>query len=553
MASYSSVDFALSKRRMPRSQVESIPDVVDDAASDDGSSHAGSVNPGSLRANFFPPGVDFGEADEEASARYGSFRDASPFFSPVFSNLPSVDPRKLREASDATQAVRRKLMRGSNILIIQGGYSGKKFIYERLRELGVHVTIMDGPDTIWRAEAEKGTITEFIPLDFTDNETVFARAMDAIEEDASKFDALTSFFEDAIPLVARMAAALGLECNPVSACEIARNKRKSRQVMAEHSLPVPKYLSITAPAHVAQACDVVGFPAIIKPVYGAASLGVVRVETLEEAQKAYKEIIASLRVEEDTIWAQGKELVMEEYYDGEEFDIDILLSDGKCVYAKVSDNWECMAPWFQELGTNCPSLYPPSRQDELIKLSVDTTLAFGFRSGCFHVECKYTARGPRMIEVNARMGGVSVRDANLIAWGVDLVEEHAMSALRIPIAPVVPARPLKFMAETCINCPYSGTMTSDTWLDHGRSHPGVLKIEYMKKRGAKVVGADRDVPAWLAEVIVVSDVSQEHAIDVVRQIVEQAGDPPIEPDDGCKRRPFYFPSDKFPFVRVAAD
>lgn len=235
---------------------------------------------------------------------------------------------------------------------------------------------------------------------------------------------------------------------------------------------------------------------------------------------------------------------------GEEFDIDILLSDGKCVYAKVSDNWECMAPWFQELGTNCPSLYPQTRQDELVKLSVDTCRAFGFRSGCFHVECKYTHRGPRMIEVNARMGGVSVRDANLIAWGVDMVEEHAMAALRIPIAPVVPEKPLKFMAETCINCPFSGTMLNDTWLDHGKKHPDVLKIEYLAKAGAKVTGADENVPDWLAEIIVVSEVSQEHAINVVRKIVEQAGDPPIEPKEGAKSRPLYFPSDKFPFVAV---
>lgn len=315
MTSYSSVDFALSKRRMPRSQHEAIPEIDHDGGSED-DSEAGSLNPGSLRANFFPRGVDFGEADPEASVRYGSFREASPFFSPVFSHLPTVDPSKLRRASDSTQEVRRKLMRGSNVLIVQGGYSGKKFIYDRLKELGVNVTIMDGPDTCWRAEAEKGCITEFIPLDFTDNETIFERAMDMIEEDASKFDALTSFFEDAIPLVARMATALGLEANPISACEIARNKRKSRQVMAEHNLPVPKFFSITKPEHIAQACDLVGFPAIIKPVFGAASLGVQRVDNAEEAQIAYKEILASLRVEDDTIWAQGTELVMEEYYDG---------------------------------------------------------------------------------------------------------------------------------------------------------------------------------------------------------------------------------------------
>ncbi len=35
--------------------------------------------------------------------------------------------------------------------------------------------------------------------------------------------------------------------------------------------------------------------------------------------------------------------------------------------------------------------------------------ALGFQLGVFHVEAKYTSRGPRLIEVNARMGGGPVR------------------------------------------------------------------------------------------------------------------------------------------------
>lgn len=35
--------------------------------------------------------------------------------------------------------------------------------------------------------------------------------------------------------------------------------------------------------------------------------------------------------------------------------------------------------------------------------------ALGFKLGVFHVELKATSRGPRLIEVNARMGGGGVR------------------------------------------------------------------------------------------------------------------------------------------------
>lgn len=48
--------------------------------------------------------------------------------------------------------------------------------------------------------------------------------------------------------------------------------------------------------------------------------------------------------------------------------------------------------------------------------------------GVHHVEGKYTSRGPRLIEVNCRMGGGPVRTMNLLAWGVDLVEEQLLAS-----------------------------------------------------------------------------------------------------------------------------
>lgn len=545
MTSYTSVEFALNKRHLPRSQVEAIPGADDDSASDDGSS----VNPASLRANFMSPGTEFPILDPSYLDRYGSYRDQSPYFSPVFSHLPTIDPDTLRLPTEKAQHLRRKLMRFSNVLIIQGGYIGKAFVYEKLRNLGVNVYIMDGPDSIWRKIAEEGGIQQFIELDFTENDTIFERAMEAIlESDLDvKFDAVTTYYEDAVALAARIATALGVPTNSVEACDNARNKRRTRQLMKEAGLPVPRFYAVHKETDIPPACEYVGFPAILKPVYGASSMGVTRVENVDDAIAAYKKLFRTFNINEDTIWAQGTEMVIEEYYDGDEFDIDLLLSDGSVVYAKVSDNWACWEPWFQEAGTNCPSTYPEEKQAELVKLSIDSTLAMGFKYGCFHVECKYTSRGPRLIEINARMGGVSVRDANFIAWGIDLVEEHCMSALKIPIRPIIPEKPLQYMAECAINAPYSGILESDTWLDFVKENPLVRKVSYFMHKGDKVIGPEDGMPDWLGEIVVVSDNSQQEALDLLKSIMEETLRVPIKPKrEGAERR-FFFPSHRHPF------
>jgi biotin carboxylase len=47
------------------------------------------------------------------------------------------------------------------------------------------------------------------------------------------------------------------------------------------------------------------------------------------------------------------------------------------------------------------------------------TLRHILLQGVFHVELKYTSRGPRLIEVNCRMGGGPVRITNLlVSWRV---------------------------------------------------------------------------------------------------------------------------------------
>ena len=78
--------------------------------------------------------------------------------------------------------------------------------------------------------------------------------------------------------------------------------------------------------------------------------------------------------------------------------------------------------------------------------------------GVFHVECKYTSRGARLIEVNCRMGGGPVRNINLLVWGVDLVEEHLLTTAGIPSRPPVAPKPLMHIAEFSSNAKKTGVI-----------------------------------------------------------------------------------------------
>eukprot|EP00955_Chlamydomonas_euryale_P111973 366101-Chlamydomonas_euryale.AAC.13 len=155
-------------------------------------------------------------------------------------------------------------------------------------------------------------------------------------------------------------------------------------------------------------------------------------------------------------------------------------------------------------------------QIELAELSVRSVQALGFTLGVFHVECKYTSRGPRLIEVNCRMGGGPVRDTNLLVWGVDLVEEHLMACAGIPVRPPVAKRPLKQMAEFTMNAMVSGILQNTDFLDALANRDDFLYARPLVKPGHKCVCVDDGLPTWIAELMVVKPTVRE-AIDFIQK------------------------------------
>jgi carnosine synthase len=65
-----------------------------------------------------------------------------------------------------------------------------------------------------------------------------------------------------------------------------------------------------------------------------------------------------------------------QYLDGDEVDCDLVIWDGKCTYGAVTDNWPTIEPYFNETGSNCPSILPISKQRVGLGLGV-TCVGYG--------------------------------------------------------------------------------------------------------------------------------------------------------------------------------
>eukprot|EP00928_Gymnodinium_smaydae_P042643 TRINITY_DN28687_c0_g2_i1.p1 TRINITY_DN28687_c0_g2~~TRINITY_DN28687_c0_g2_i1.p1 ORF type:complete len:696 (+),score=144.16 TRINITY_DN28687_c0_g2_i1:83-2089(+) len=445
--------------------------------------------------------------------------------------LAKVQRRLLAQRGPQAQRLRRGLLRGSTIVFFTAGYEGKRFVYERAHELGVRSVLIESPDSWSRSLVDEGIVAKFIPLDMTQSSReVYRQALEAIQklgdEDPSlAADGIATVVELSVPTAARLAEALGLPGPLPEAVDRARDKGATRGALAAAGLPTPPFRTIASAADLEEAAKAVGFPAVLKPVSGAASLGVKKVASAGDLRETYAElqrelgslVVASGALVKDDGRGNGVSagaalstvFVLERYLDGAEVDVDLVMCEGEWQYAAVSDNGPTLEPYFNETWAVSPSLLPRQQQVELKELAISSVKALGFTDGIFHVECKYTSIGPHLIEVNARMGGGPVHMTNLRTWNVDLVEETLFLAVGIPSKPAVSKQPVECIANSDINAMRSGTLLDLGFLEPLRDREGVLSFSPHVVPGERVVGPQDGLPTWLVEVVVAKETARE--------------------------------------------
>lgn len=84
-------------------------------------------------------------------------------------------------------------------------------------------------------------------------------------------------------------------------------------------------------------------------------------------------------------------IMMEEYLDGPEVDVDLAFSRKQAVYGAITDNWPTVEPYFNETGSNCPSLLSRKEQMELMSLGIQAVQCMGFDAGMVLMPAAYFA------------------------------------------------------------------------------------------------------------------------------------------------------------------
>jgi hypothetical protein len=123
---------------------------------------------------------------------------------------------------------------------------------------------------------------------------------------------------------------------------------------------------------------------------------------------------------------------------GDYVSVESLVWDGVVRHLTVTDKLVPAFP-FREVGDIMPSSLPAEAAASIIDMTAAAIRALGMTTGAVHTELKLTEVGPRVIEVNGRVGG-PVPDLLAKAAGVDILAE--LGGMALGSAPLI--GPLSF-------------------------------------------------------------------------------------------------------------
>ncbi|WP_370967430.1 ATP-grasp domain-containing protein [Amycolatopsis sp. cg9] len=308
--------------------------------------------------------------------------------------------------------------------IVESNRSGSGFDTLRAaRALGLHVTFFSSGLDRYHAtpggtEVLGGCVDEFVTCPTHELEPLLeaVKAVDA----AAPLDALLSVAEYEVVQTAEAARQLGLPGPDPAAIRVARNKAAQRRRWAEAGVPIPAFRVVTTAADAVAAAAAIGFPCVVKAVDETSGTHVVRCADPDEVRSTFE----AIRAETTNRRGQPRaaEVLVEECLVGFEVSVEVLASAGGVRVLGVTDKILGGHNRFVELGHGFPTALPAGVRSSLAAAAVAATTAVGFDLGIAHVELKYTADGPKLIEINPRPAGDRITELMDRSFGVSTME-----------------------------------------------------------------------------------------------------------------------------------
>lgn len=192
---------------------------------------------------------------------------------------------------------------------------------------------------------------------------------------------------------------------------------------------------------------------ILKPSRNSGSRGIAKV--VRDMNKADFINAYNIALNE----SRDKSVLIEQFIEGPEFSIEIIVWNGKVNVLTVTDKKTTGAPHFVELGHNQPSCYSAEEVEILKAAAVSGVKALGVNNCACHAEAKLMDGKAYLMEIGARLGGDFIStELTHLSTGIDMVA----AAINVALGIEPNLNPQEEPKGVCIRyfCPKPGKLIS---------------------------------------------------------------------------------------------
>jgi len=291
--------------------------------------------------------------------------------------------------------------------------------------------------------------------------------------------------ERAVLTGAKLAEALDLPGHPYSAVYATRNKFEMRRSLTESGIPCPDFATAKTLADAEHlATESVGFPLVLKPLFGMVSQGVVRVNDEDDLRRWFPEVKRISRLHDYFVQDDPYRdfILLEHYMEGREVSLDGIVSRGQIQWVEIFDKPNPLeGPTFEETILVAPSNESAGIRKAVFAMVEDGIRALGLSHGPVHAELRLTASGPRILEIAARPIGGMCGKAYNYCIGSDYYEIVVRNAIGDVVK--VPDKTRAPAGVMMVPVPKAGRFVGVHGLEEARGVPGIEDVSIVAKPG----------------------------------------------------------------------
>ncbi|MES5948169.1 MULTISPECIES: ATP-grasp domain-containing protein [Bacillus cereus group] len=316
-------------------------------------------------------------------------------------------------------------------------------------------------------------VHQMIFTDINDYDNIIT-TIEKLNKSGKNIKGIFSFIDPYVYMAARLSEKFCSNIVSTKAIHHMENKILTRNVLKD--LPISLNYSIYKPTESLSSFfkknNKINFPLIVKSPKSTGSKDVLLVKNKDQLILSIQSLLNKL---------PNEEILLEEYIDGPQYLVEILVQDGKVHIIAVIEQEITFFERFIVTGYSLLGRVEKRLYNSLFNAINSVIQAFNMKNGACHLELRKIDNVWKLIEINPRISGGAMNDIIEIGHGINLVQETIR--LMLGNKPSLVKKHYKYVYAHYLTVKSTGKLIRVTGKNRSSKYPGVEKVFIKPKKG----------------------------------------------------------------------